>query len=356
MTATSGATQPLLVVGGVDAHKDTHHAVVVDQHGKLLADQVFPACTTGYRRLHAWLGSFGTIGRVGIESTGSYAAGLTRFLTGAGVAVVEVNQPHRHTRARRGKNDLIDAEAAARKVLSGEARVETKTTTGVVESIRLLRAVRESSVKARTAAITQLQSLLVTAPAELREQLPGNARALTVAAAKLRPDPGRLDEPTQAAKAALRSIARRINDHDQEIADLDAQLQPLVARAAPTLLTRTGIGVNHAAQLLITAGQNIDRLTSEAAFARICGVAPIPVSSGNTHRMRLHRGGDRQANRALHLIVVCRLRYDPRTRAYLTRRQTEGLSKRDAIRCLKRFVAREVFNDLKADLKRLDDL
>jgi transposase len=356
MTATSVATQPLLVVGGVDAHKDTHHAVVLDQHGKLLGDRAFPASTLGYRRLHAWLGSFGVIDRVGIESTGSYAAGLTRFLVDAGVAVVEVNQPHRHTRARRGKSDRIDAEAAARKVLSGEAAVAPKATTGVVESIRLLQAVRGSSVKARAAAITQLQSLLVTAPAELREQLTGGTRAIIAASAKLRPDQDRLDQPTQAAKMALRSIARRISDHDQEIADLDTQLKPLVEQAAATLLSRIGIGINHAAQLLVTAGQNIDRLTSEAAFARICGVAPIPVSSGKTHRMRLHRGGDRQANRALHLIVVCRLRYDPDTRAYLTRRQAEGLSKLDAIRCLKRYVARQVFNDLKTDLRGLDDL
>ena len=356
MTASLVATQPLVVVGGIDAHKDTHQVVVLDRHGVRLGDAVFAASTPGYRRLHAWLCSFGRVERVGIESTGSYAAGLTRFLVGAGVQVVEVNQPHRHTRARRGKSDLIDAEAAARKVLSGEATVAPKATTGLVESIRLLRAARESVVKARAAALTQLQSLLVTAPAELREQLTGTARAITAAAVKLRPDLGRLDEPTQAAKLALRSVARRIATFDDEIADLDVQLAPLVERAAPTLLSRTGIGVNHAAQLLVTAGQNVDRLTTEAAFARICGVAPIPVSSGKTHRMRLHRGGDRQANRALHLIVVCRLRYDPRTRAYMTRRQSEGLSKLDVIRCLKRYVAREVFNDLKTDLRRLDDL
>jgi transposase len=356
MTASSVATQPLLVVGGIDAHKDTHQVVVLNQQGVLLGDAVFAASTAGYRQLHAWLASFGPIDRVGIESTGSYAAGLTRFLAAAGVAVVEVNQPHRHTRARRGKSDVIDAEAAARKVLSSEAAVTPKATTGVVESIRLLRSARESAVKDRAAALTQLQSLLVTAPAELREQLTGTARAITAASAKLRPDPDRLDQPTQAAKLALRSLARRIGDLDDEIADLDGCLKPLVAQAAPTLLSRTGIGTNHAAQLLVTAGQNIDRLTTEAKFARICGVAPIPVSSGKTHRMRLHRGGDRQANRALHLIVVCRLRYDPDTRTYLARRQAEGLSKLDAIRCLKRYVARQVFNDLKTDLRRLDDL
>lgn len=352
MTASLVASQPLFVVGGIDAHKDTHLVVVLDQHGVKLGDRAFAASTTGYRRLHAWLGSFGRIERVGIESTGSYAAGLTRFLVGAGVAVVEVNQPHRHTRARRGKSDLIDAEAAARKVLSGEATAQPKTTTGLVESIRLLQAARGTAVKGRTAALTQLQSLLVTAPAELREQLNGTARAIAAAAIKLRPDLDRLDDPTQAAKMALRSVARRIATLDAEIADADACLAPLVAHAAPTLLSRTGIGVVHAAQLLVTAGQNIDRLTTEAAFARVCGVAPIPVSSGKTHRMRLHRGGDRQANRALHLIVVCRLRYDPDTRAYLNRRQAEGLSKLDAIRCLKRYVARQVFNDLKTDLQR----
>lgn len=345
------------IIAGVDAHKNTHHAVALDAQGRLLGDREFPATSTGYRQLQVWLAGLGTLERVGIESTGSYAAALARHLMNAGIEVVEVNQPHPHTRARRGKDDRIDAEAAARKTLSGEANARPKVTTGVVEAVRQLHDARSSAVQARTAALNQLQGLLVTAPVELREQFRATTGAgLAREAAKLRPDTTRLAEPTQAAKKALRGLARRIAALDEEIADYDRDLDGLVAHAAPTLLQRTGIGTHHAAQLLITAGQNLDRLSGEPAFARICGAAPIPVSSGNTQRMRLHRGGDRQANRALHMIVVCRLRFDPATRDYLNRRQAQGLTKRDAMRCLKRYVARAVFNDLKHDLNRLDAL
>src|ERR1019366_3971137 len=190
----------------------------------------------------------------------------------------------------------------------------------------------------------------ITAPAALREAVDHKGTRNKVRrASALRPDLGHLEDPMQSAKYSLRALARRVKALDEEIAELDAQMGRLVARCAPSLIARCGIGTQHAAQLLITAGQNLDRLDSDAAFARLCGVAPIPVSSGNTHRMRLHRGGDRQANRTLHLIVVVRLKLDDRTKAYMRRRLSEGLSKRDAMRCLKRFVAREVFNDLRHD-------
>ncbi|PWF81990.1 IS110 family transposase [Kocuria rosea] len=356
MTASLTSTQPT-IIGGIDAHKDTHHAVVLDDRGVRLADQGFPATTAGYRCLLDWMTGFGRLDRVGIESTGSYAAGLTRFLQEHGTEVIEVNQPHPHTRARRGKDDAIDAEAAARKALSGEASTRPKTTTGVIESIRLLRIARESAVRARTTALVQLQDVLITAPAELREQITATSgRSMATQCARLRPDASRLAEPAQAAKLALRTLARRVDELEAEITEIDDHLGALVRHAAPTLTSRLGIGTIHASQLLVTAGQNIDRLTSEAAFARLCGVAPIPVSSGKTHRMRLHRGGDRQANRALHLIAVCRLRYDQRTRDYAARRLAEGLSKKDILRCLKRFIAREVYNDLRHDLTALDDL
>src|SRR5699024_6507965 len=152
-------------------------------------------------------------------------------------------------------------------------------------------------------------------------------------------------------KFALRTLARRIVHLDEEIVDLERSLRPLLHVCAPTLIAKRGIGTIHAAQLLITAGENLDRLHSEAAFARLCGVAPVPVSSGKSHRMRLHRGGDRQANRALHMIAVVRLRYDARTIDYMQRRLSEGLSKKDVLRCLKRFIAREVFHDLRTDLE-----
>ena len=349
-TVLTTATQPV-IVAGIDAHKDTHHAVVLDDKGLRIADQEFAATTPGYRDLLDWLTHFGLLDRVGIESTGSYAAGLTRHLLDAGIDVVEVNTPHPHTRARKGKDDAIDAEASARKVLAGEATAKPKTTTGVVESIRLLSLTRNSAVKARSAALTQLQNALITAPARVREHITARGgRGKASQCARLRPDTARLDDPVQAARMALRTLARRVHDLDEEITAVQTQLDRLVARTAPTLVSRVGIGTGHAAQLLVTAGQNVDRLGSEAGLARLCGVAPVPVSSGKSRRMRLHRGGDRQANRALHMIAVCRLRYDQRTIDYMHRRSAEGLSKKDVLRCLKRFIAREVFHDLRTDL------
>lgn len=340
-----------IVVGGVDAHAQTHHLVAVDLTGRRLGSQEFPATSQGYREALDWLAGFGVIDKVGIESTGSYAAGLTRFLLEMGVEVVEVNQPHKHLRARKGKDDAIDAEAAALKALSGQAAATPKTTTGAVEAIRFLRVARDSAVNSRTRALLQLRDLLVTAPAELREQITERtAGALVKRCAALRPDRDRLADPCHAAKQALRALARRIQAFDEEIGEADRQLSKLVTAAAPTLTSKLGIGPGHAAQLLITAGENIDRLRSEASFARLCGVAPVPVSSGKTNRMRLHRGGDRRANSALHLIAVCRLRFHEPTIAYTKRRQAEGLSKKDILRCLKRFIAREVFHCLKTDL------
>lgn len=341
------------VIGGVDCHSRTHHAVALDDRGRRLGDAEFPATAKGYRALHSWLGSFGEIAAVGAESTSAYGASLTRWLTSNGVRVLEVNQPHKHLRSRRGKSDAIDAEAAARKVLAGEVQVIPKDTTGIVESIRQLRVAREGALKARSAALCQLGDLLVTAPPELRESLPrktllGQSRLC----AKLRPDGSRLSEPLQAAKFALRSLARRIAALDEEIKELDEKLRELVRRAAPRTTELLGVGIQHTGQLLVTAGQNIDRLRSEAAFAHLCAAAPIPASSGLTQRHRLNPGGDRAANRTLHMIAVVRLRYCERTRAYAARRTREGLSKREVIRCLKRYIARELYHSLCADLGR----
>jgi transposase len=282
-----------------------------------------------YRELEAWLATLGTVDRVGMECTGSFAAGLTRYFRERHVDVFEVTTTHRATRARRGKDDAIDAEMAARKVLSGEARARAKDTTGDIESIRLLKLSRESAIKARTVALLQIRDVLITAPAELREWIEsaGGTRHRVNRAGALRPDVERLGEPLQAAKFTLRQLSRRVKFLDEEITNLDLQLAELVKRCAPNLLQCRGIGTQHAAQLLITAGQNLERLHSDGAFARLCGVAPVPVSSGKTNRMRLHRGGDRQANRTLHLIAVSRLRIDPRTQIYMERRRKDGLSK-----------------------------
>ncbi|WP_235916737.1 IS110 family transposase [Antrihabitans cavernicola] len=353
MTATTVQPQPAVVVG-VDAHKDTHHGVILTTTGQRLADRQFEATSAGYRQLRDWVREFGAEAVFAVESTGSYGAGLTRYLLDAGHEVREVNTPHAHAKARRGKTDALDAEAAARKVLAGDAIASPKTSSGAVESIRMLTVARNSAVKARSVALVQLQSVLVTAPASLREQITVTGiRRQAAVCGKFRPDIARLSDPVQAAKLTLKTLAQRITELDTEIAALDSHLETLVADVAPTLVSRTGIGAGHAAQFLITAGQNVQRLHSEAAFARLCGAAPIPVSSGRTDRMRLHRGGDRQANRALHMVVVVRLRFDQRTIDYMRRRRAEGLSKKDVMRCLKRFIAREVYHDLRTDLAPL---
>jgi len=339
------------VIGGVDCHLDTHHAVALDQHGRRLGDHEFRATLAGYGQLLKWLRQFGGVEAIGVESTASYGAGLTRFLTAAGTRVVEINQPHRHLRHRRGKTDAIDAEAAARKVLSGEAAAIPKDTTGIVESIRQLRLVRAGAIKARSAALAQIGDLIATAPTELRERLTRKTlRGQASVCARLRPDQARMNEPIQAAKLALRTLSERIVILDAEVATFDRHLESLVAKAAPRTIALLGVSTGHAGQLLVTAGQNLDRLYSEAALAHLCGAAPVPASSGKTTRHRLNWGGARQANSALHMIAVVRLRYCSRTRAYAERRTSEGRSKREILRCLKRYIAREVFLSLRVDL------
>ena len=348
-----------LVVGGVDAHADSHHAAVLDHRGALLGTESFSTTTPGYGQLLDWLCAFGEVDVVAVESTGCYAAALVRYLGERGVRVLEVNQPHAHTRRRRGKSDPIDAELAARLALAGKATAVPKQTDGIVESIRLLRAARQSAVKSRSAAMVQLGGLIVTAPQELRDQLScrKTIRGKAALCRRLRPSTGELRRPTHAAKFALRSIAGRIDALDDEIAVLDRQLEQLVGAAAPRTTQLLGISTGHAGRLLVTAGQNIDRLRGEAAFAALCGASPVPASSGKTSRHRLNYGGDRQANRALHLIAVCRLRYctRTRTRAYAQRRTGEGKTKPEIMRCLKRYIAREVYYALRADLASLDD-
>lgn len=350
---TSQAVSAQIVVAGVDTHKDTHHAAVLDLNGGVLGDAQFPATQTGYQALLDWAGSQGLIDRVGVELTGSYGAGLARHLSAAGIQVLEVNTTDKATRARRGKDDRIDAIAAAQKVLAGMATATPKDTTGIVESIRMLSMVRDVAVRNRTQALNQIKDLRVTAPAALRERVAGlSLKALAKEATGFRPDMTRLAEPEQATKLTLKRLGERVTALTAEINAAEKDLKGLVTQAAPTLLSRPQIGIHSAAQFLISAATNIDRFPNEAAFARLCGAAPVPVSSGKTHRMRLHRGGDRQANKALHMIIVGRLKRHPETIAYLERRLAEGLSKNDIKRALKRFVARQVFNDLKTDLSR----
>ncbi|MCU7826021.1 IS110 family transposase [Kitasatospora sp. DSM 101779] len=334
------------ITGGVDTHGLTHHAAVIDSIGRHLADREFPATIRGYRDLLDWMRSHGTPSAVGVEGTGAYGAELARVLTAAGVTVVDVDRPDRKARRTKGKSDPIDAYAAATAVLSGRATGVPKSRDGVVEAVRVLRVARRSAVKARTQAMNQIRGLLVSAPALLREQVAGLHRAeLIRTLARLRPGDD-LSGPLAATRASLRRLARRHRAMDEEIAELDTEIGPLVRKAAPALLALFGVGPETAGQLLASAGDNPERMRSEAAFAHLAGVAPIPASSGRTHRHRLNRGGDRAANNALQTIVLTRMRFDARTRAYVARRTKEGMSKKDIMRCLKRFVAREVYRSL----------
>ncbi len=340
------------VIIGVDTHSMFHHAAALDSMGHLISDRRFPTNLAGYQELLDWSASFGIIRAFGVECTGSYGAGLTRHLLAAGFDVIEVNRGHALTRSRSGKNDAIDAEEAARKVLSGQCSSPAKDTTGTVEAIRHLYLVRDSAIKSRTAALVQLRDILVTAQGFLKDRLDAKTlQAKATQARSLRPDLNRLDEPEQAAKYALRDLGRRISDLTAQINDAEKHLTKLLHSIAPTTMALPQVGPVTAAQLLITAGENIDRFPSEAAFARLCGVAPVPVSSGKSHRMRLHRGGNRQANRSIYLITVGRLKLDPKSQVYRDRKRAQGHSKGDVIRSLKRYVAREIYYALKKDLQ-----
>lgn len=342
MTPTDG----LEVFGGVDTHGQTHHAAVIDTVGRQLDDRQFPATASGYQALLAWITSRGCPAAVGVEGTGSYGAELARVLTAAGLTVIEVDRPDRKARRLQGKSDPLDAYAAARAVASGRATGVPKSRTGTVEATRVLRVARRSAVKARTQVINQIRGLLTCAPAPLREQVADLPRAeLIRVLARLRPAQD-LSTPQEATKAALRRLARRHQALDTEITELDAEIAPLVRACAPELLDIPGVGPETAGQLLASAGDNPERLRCEAAFAHLCGAAPIPASSGRTDRHRLNRGGDRAANSALYTIVLVRMRHDERTRAYVTRRTSQGLSKKEIIRCLKRYVAREIYRAL----------
>jgi transposase len=342
---TMAGSEFIEVTGGVDTHKDTHTAAAVDGAGRVLGTQQFPADAPGYQHLLAWLTSFGPVVLVGVEGTGTYGAGLTRYLASQQMPVVEVNRPDRRTRRLEGKSDPVDAHAAARTALSGHRTGTPKRRDGLVEALRSLRIARRSAVTHRADVVRQVKSLVITAPEGLRARLRNLSDAgLLTACLALRPHTERMGDPTTAARMALRSLARRHRELTREIEELDAQIAPLVEEANPRLLELHGVGTDTAAQFLVTAGSNPERLRSEAAFAMLCGAAPLPASSGRTHRHRLNRGGDRQANAALYRIVLCRLRWDEDTQAYAKRRTAEGLSKKEIIRCLKRYVAREIYH------------
>jgi transposase len=337
-----------LIIGGVDTHLDVHVAAAVDVNGAVLGVRSFPTTPHGYHALSCWLGSFGPLERVGVEGTGTYGAGLARHLAASGVSVIEVDRPNRQERRRNGKSDELDAIEAARAALSGRARGHAKGGAGTVEALRALLVAKRSARSIRIKTTGQLRHLVITAPDDLRAQLRGlTTKALISQAAGLRPRAGN-DTVRHATKTAIVALARRVQTINAEIVALDDQLDRLVRMTAPQLLDVYGVGIDTAAILLVAAGDNAGRIRNEAAWAQLCGVAPIPAGSGKTNqRRRLNPGGNRQANHALWRIVLTRLgQSEPRTVAYMQRRVAAGRTKPEIIRCLKRYVAREIYRQL----------
>jgi transposase len=335
------------IMGGVDTHLDVHVAAALDVNGGVLGIESFPATRGGYVSLSSWLAAFGPIDRVGVEGTGAYGAGLARHLRSLGVEVIEVDRPNRQLRRLRGKSDTIDAVEAARAVLSGRAAGVAKTADGNVEAMRALLIAKRSGRETRISCLNQIRHLSFTAPDDLRERFHRIPRsALAGQAASLRPRHDS-DVVTYATKLAMRSLGRRVVSIDDEAAELDTELRALLDATAPGLLGLYGVGVDTAAILCVAAGDNADRIRNEAAWAHLCGVAPLEATSGKvTHRHRLNRGGNRQANHALWRIVFTRLSSDERTCRYMQRRLDEGRSRAEIIRILKRYVARETYRHL----------
>lgn len=344
------------VIAGVDTHADTHHAAVITTTGCRVADQQFPANPAGYLALLEFIASHGPVLRVGVEGTSSYGAGLTRVLQSASIEVSEVIRPQRAQR-RRGKSDPIDAYAAAASALAGHHLPIPKQAGGDVDAIRAVLTVRRSAVKAATVAMNQIHSLLITAPNELRETYRGLSGA-TLTAALTQTQPATTTSSSNAVLLALHRLARRHQSLTAEITAAGQDLDALTRRANPALRSLHGIGPISAAQLLVTAGDNPHRLTNQAAFAALCGASPIPASSGKTNRYRLNRGGDRDANSALHRIALTRLQHDPRTKTWATNRQLNPGNRKHLLRCLKRALCREVYRHLTRPqpIPAIDDL
>jgi len=322
---------------GVDTHKEVHVAVALDVLGAKLDSQEIPTTPAGYRRLLSWAQELG-VPAFAVEGTGSYGAGLVRFLEQAGVAVYECERPRRQER-RRGKSDLIDAALAARKLLSGE-RLSVPRGGGRREDLRLLLLERRSAMQARTAALNQLSALLVTAPDHVRERLGAlSGKRLARAAARQRHRPDVMN-------GVLRRLGQRVERLSREVADAERSLAAVLAEVAPDLLQECGVGPVCGAQLLVSSGDP-SRMRSEASFAALAGTSPVDASSGKQRRHRLNRGGDRQLNWALHVVALQRVRHHPETSAYYERLLAAGKSTREARRCVKRALARHFFHRLR---------
>jgi len=336
---TAPARPAPVVVGGSDTHADTVHVAAISTLGREVADREFPTTAAGYRAAVAFLTSHGPVDQVGIEGTSSYGAGLARAVTNAGLQVIEVNRPSRADRRRQGKSDPLDAYHAARAVLSGRATSDPKDQS--TEAIRSLHNTRRSAVKARTAATNQITAMLITAQDGIRSKYRAlQGQPLITALAKCRT--AVVDSVDAAVLTALKALAHRHQFLTAQAEELSTLIDALVTTANPALRAAFGVGPDTAAQLLITAGANPDRLRSEASFAALCGVSPVPASSGKTTRHRLSRGGDRHANNALYRIALSRMAHEPRTKQYVARHVAAGRSTKEILRMLKRAIAREI--------------
>lgn len=341
----SNTTLPVVTVG-VDTHKGVHAAIALNELGVLIATTTVTASSKGYRELETWATALGAVRSFGIKGTGSYGAGLSRFLRERGHDVVEVNRHSRQLRHQKGKSDSIDAEGAARAVLAGQATGQPKAGTSTVEMIRHLKIARDMAVKGRTQAMQTLKAIIVCSPAALREELDQVMGKMTLLRRLAALRPGPMISTLASAKTSLRAIARRWLALDTEIREHDAHLEVLTATRAPELLQAHGMATGTAAEMLLLVGDNPERIRSEAAFAKLCGACPIPASSGKTSRHRLNRGGNRQANAALYRVAIVRMRGHKPTLDYVHRRTAEGKSKAEIIRCLKRYIAREIYGYL----------
>lgn len=335
------------ITAGIDTHADFHVAAAIDHNGGLLGVETFATTTGGHRDLVHWLAGFGAIDKVGVEGTGSYGAGIARHLTGKGITVVEVDRPNRQARHRGGKSDAVDAIAAARAALSGTATGTPKSRDGNIEAIRVLTVARRSAASEWIAIINQIRHVCFTAPEEIRrrfDDLSPIMVARTTAGLKPRKSSG--DVVRYTTLMTLRELGQRAMFlHDQR-KRLDAQMRPLIKESAPALLEVYGVGYDVAAKLLIAVGDNPHRIRSEASWAHLCGVAPIPMSSGKNQRHRLNRGGNRQANSAIYRIMLVRMASHDATRDYIVRRTAEGKTMGEIARMLKRYIAREVYKTL----------
>ena len=334
------------IIIGVDTHKSNHIAVAINIQGARMGAMTIPTTREGYHILAQWATGLGSVKAFGIEGTGSYGAGLSRDLLAKGHTVLDVMRPNRQLRYLHGKSDSLDAESAARSVLNGQATALAKTQGGTSEMIRHIKIARDSAVKAKSQAMITLKTLIINAPAELRAHLDQVRGPITLVRHIAALRPGEITSPTSSAKTDLRAIARRWLTLHEEIQIHEEELERMVRGKAPELMESHGISTLTVAEMLILVGDNPERIRSEAALAKLCGVCPIPASSGKTNRMRLNRGGNRQANAALYRVAIVRMRDDDETKTYAARRTAEGKTRREIVRCIKRYIVREIFNAL----------